>query len=752
MLYQPIFKRIYPITLLLVALWLLPSVGTAQIERGGSPVGLHTLRSRGTIAIPTLRLPAFNQDSARIALENKGQNRLYFFAHPLPTDIDVIQQGQHLTVGGLNVWLFRVKSKGALSLNFLFDRCSLPAGGRIFIYSLDGRCSMGGFGPENISAEGLMPTLPIATDEAVIECQVPVGEPTPTLHVKTVNHGLRIAPARGPIYDGGWRDALRCAPDIACFSNLDPEARSVCMVCVNGVALGTGAIVRTAKEDAPYIITAAHVLTSNFKDSYPWNNWDYLPQTMVFFFNYKSPDCSGEVMPQVNQSVAGASLVGVDKGMDMAMVRLNNQLPASYRGYALGWTMEDSPLPPYYNIHHPQTLTMRINICNKPLVKASYTDNSYPFLKDKHWEVQGWDLGTTAGGSSGSPLLDKNKRYIGGLTGGLSTCANPHLKDHFFRLSELLTTTDPQGKKILSVLNPGGATMFMDGKELAPNGVQQQRITHIKGLEDKSILAEKVMSVDKTMTLMSSGNIKEIGELYQLSKGTKVVGFYAVFHCDPLLPGESLPEVNYTIYKGVGKQKVAQGVFPLKQMQAYNPPSQLVENIPRTTATFIEGYAELTVPLEMEQNTPLMVALDARHLKDKLLPVVQADNNVAGLHLLRNGSWQAAENNATLWLDLLVDRKEQGSPLENSWIRLTQIGDSFTVLINPPYESEPTTVTLYNLLGQLVYRHTTTTLIVSIPRIQLSGQGILVLKVQNGDASFTKKIYLPNNSPAIPKP
>ena len=41
-----------------------------------------------------------------------------------------------------------------------------------------------------------------------------------------------------------------------------------------------------------------------------------------------------------------------------------------------------------------------------------------------HWEVLDWDIGTTEGGSSGSPLFDQNKRIVGQLHGGAALCGN----------------------------------------------------------------------------------------------------------------------------------------------------------------------------------------------------------------------------------------------------------------------------------------------------------------------------------------
>jgi lysyl endopeptidase len=65
-------------------------------------------------------------------------------------------------------------------------------------------------------------------------------------------------------------------------------------------------------------------------------------------------------------------------------------------------------------------------------------DNNYPLVRSgggvyndaTHWEVH-WNQGITAGGSSGSPLFDNNRRIIGQLHGGASYCSTPTAPDFY---------------------------------------------------------------------------------------------------------------------------------------------------------------------------------------------------------------------------------------------------------------------------------------------------------------------------------
>ena len=45
-------------------------------------------------------------------------------------------------------------------------------------------------------------------------------------------------------------------------------------------------------------------------------------------------------------------------------------------------------------------------------------------------------FGVTEGGSSGSPIFDQNKRVVGQLSGGSSSCFNTNYSDLYGKMSE----------------------------------------------------------------------------------------------------------------------------------------------------------------------------------------------------------------------------------------------------------------------------------------------------------------------------
>lgn len=88
-----------------------------------------------------------------------------------------------------------------------------------------------------------------------------------------------------------------------------------------------------------------------------------------------------------------------------------------------------------------------------------------------HWGVYWAETanghGVTEGGSSGSPIFDKNNRAVGTLTGGSSTCENPNKMDVYGKMSvhwaSAGTSSDKQLKYWLDPTGASGGTL--DGRD-----------------------------------------------------------------------------------------------------------------------------------------------------------------------------------------------------------------------------------------------------------------------------------------------
>ena len=240
----------------------------AQIVSSRQPLGWDSGGGLRTVSeLPTLRTPGFDTDSARMAMEAEDlkSSRTFVFAHKLYANVDIIREGRRVDMADRTAWFYRVRSKGAESLNFLFEDFHLPEGGLLFVYTPDMKRMLGGWGAVNNNAANILPTGIINSDEVIIECQTPKGASLPRLRLTEVNHGVRYVHIAGePRFEAEALKTTSCAPNVACMPELTRLSQSVVVLVVNGTLLGSAALINNTRSDGtPYLISAYHVFTRN---------------------------------------------------------------------------------------------------------------------------------------------------------------------------------------------------------------------------------------------------------------------------------------------------------------------------------------------------------------------------------------------------------------------------------------------------------------------------------------------------------
>lgn len=224
-------RRIRGVLLVVIALLTLPLSDEGTDCLSEQAVGVRAGGMRSAIQLPTLRLGAFDQDSARIAMEQGGDaEALYLCTQAVYERADIIQEGHHFTTpSGTRVWQYRVMSPGAKSLSFFFDRRSLPRGGTFVLDSFSpDEVRMGGFGAENNSESGNLSDTSHPLDDVVIEVQAPEGTALPKLRLAEVNHGCGTCYATGPAFGGNTlKQPYTCTPELSCYPEYEQIGRSV---------------------------------------------------------------------------------------------------------------------------------------------------------------------------------------------------------------------------------------------------------------------------------------------------------------------------------------------------------------------------------------------------------------------------------------------------------------------------------------------------------------------------------------------
>ena len=97
-------------------------------------------------------------------------------------------------------------------------------------------------------------------------------------------------------------------------------------------------------------------------------------------------------------------------------------------------------------------------------------------LNDGIGEGDGWEIGVTEGGSSGSPLFDQNGRIIGQLFGGQAECIGTSDNDDFDLYGRFAISWDngtTSATRLKEWLDPTGANPnILNGSEYVPVNVE----------------------------------------------------------------------------------------------------------------------------------------------------------------------------------------------------------------------------------------------------------------------------------------
>lgn len=390
------------------------------------------------------------------------------FARPRPVMQSPAIDGTWQTLADdSELWRLRVRSPGALSLSFGFTRYAMPAGGTLVVLTPDASTVLGPFTERHGKRHGELWTPILPGGEAVIEVRLPAGSREQLgLELTAVNHGYRDVAGFGVPPEGGQRSKTfeksgACNVDVACPEGdpWDPQIRSVARIIVGGSSLCTGFLVNNTDQDLrPLFMTADHCGLSAGNAASLVVYWNFFNSTCRPPGGGASGDTGNGSESQVQ---TGSTFLAGSPVSDFTLVELDQAPAAAYDVHWVGWDARPGDFPSAIGVHHPSGDEKRISFEDDPTTTTSYLEDSAPG-DGTHIRVADWDLGTTEGGSSGSPLFDSNGRVIGQLHGGFAACGN-NLTDWYGRLSV------SWGLGLMPWLDPGTTgALFMDGRDQEP--------------------------------------------------------------------------------------------------------------------------------------------------------------------------------------------------------------------------------------------------------------------------------------------
>ena len=530
--------------LILIALFYHSSIFFAQISHGGSPLFLEKSSLRNTNELEFIKMPAFDLDSVLRMDELNKQNMRgsYQFAHKFYTHIKKGQQGSIQTMSdGTKVWQVGILSDGAFSINLLFTKYHLPEGAKLFIYNADRSHVIGSFDHRNNSEEKILPIRPVAGDSIIVEYSEPAnatfeGE----LIIGEVNHDYRDILRRTPDsrYHGDPSNSA-CMIDAICSDADETIIRSTVLLVIDGRQACSGSLINnTANDGKPYILTAVHCFHENNTVSFPKDEQYYISKAgnIVAFFNYNRPVCETTMKGTEEMSMAASFPRAIIERKDIALLELKENPPVHYNAYYAGWSLDKTGSnKPYQNLHHPEWSVKKYGMADKNIVLDNF--NPHFFDSQSHWAVNGWTNGSTAPGSSGSPLFDKDNLIVGSLSGGISYCSNVNPDGGW----DAFTAIHTGWEQLKTHLDPANTGKQQQGGFDPHAGNSLFRISNADYKQGDK-LANTQLEAPNSGSVFGKNNLNttEFAEEFNLDRTSEVFGVYIL-----------IPRMNFSHTAGV---------------------------------------------------------------------------------------------------------------------------------------------------------------------------------------------------------
>ena len=323
---------------------------------------------------------------------------------PLLTPLNPLSDSTLYKVAEGDIRVAGIVSEGAVAVRVQFQSMSLPAGARVFVYSLTNPNQF--YGPyegRGASEDGTFWTPAIQGDTAVIEYFIPAK----TNSIKTPFKIFSIAHVyKDMAFEKGA--AGFCENEVtADWQNVAKSVGRIDFVSGGSVGSCTGTLLNNAANDQkPYFVTANHCLSTQTE-----------AQSVTVYWNYNTGDNPPGGTPQTN----GSNLLATGTSSDFTLLFLTGSVPGGL--FFSGWdSAAFNATAPGTAIHHPNSSHKRISF------GTARQPNAGNCLPGEQCLRVDWSSGVTEPGSSGSgiwigsPSDPGGPRLIGTLTGGPSFC------------------------------------------------------------------------------------------------------------------------------------------------------------------------------------------------------------------------------------------------------------------------------------------------------------------------------------------
>ncbi len=459
------------------------TMGNAQVKGGDTPnswkENTFSKRSITPVVLKEFDLVKLKEEDV---INDLDKSIPWRFGHELEVNYGLQNSGvwDELPNGKGRIWRINIVSKGARTLNFIFDSYYLPKGATLYIYNDDRSDLLGAYTDVFNNPDEALGTWTVEGESIWMELFEPSKERGKgKLNISKVVHGYRSitdAEIRQKLI--GFGDSGPCNYDVNCAtgSDFDPikdKLKHAVARVITGGSVCSGTLVNNTANDASlYFLTANHCRGA---DESLW----------AFRFNWISRVTSCGTLDESedteeNQTTSRAILLASNVESDFKLLKLDGGVDPSWDLEWAGWDRREVDPSYTIGIHHPVGDIMKV--CRSNSALGTYRGLIGSDIPDpiNCWVVQQWDFGVTEGGSSGSGLFDPSGRIVGQLSGGGAQCAgtvNNGASDFYGRFDtswDFGTTDDSRLSNWLDPLNTGRETLDMlsiekpDGTPLPP--------------------------------------------------------------------------------------------------------------------------------------------------------------------------------------------------------------------------------------------------------------------------------------------
>ncbi len=516
---------------------------SAQISSGGTPVSFT--RSAKT-SIQSITTASVDRQAllAEDEIEQATKDVPYRFGFPFDVHYNLSNSGTWETLpDGTRMWRLRIESKGAYSINLIYDDFWLPEGAKFFVYNADRSMVLGAFTNKNNKDHGKFSTGLVKGDVCILEYTEPKGVKAPgRLSIERIVHGYRNlfnwpTMEQALRYSGDYSEATDFGGSGSCNNNVncpegDPwqnQTHAVAMILSSGgFRLCSGSMINNVRQDrTPYFLTANHCAGGE--------------ATWIIMFNYESPTCANIDGPTW-MTISGTTKRASRSFSDFMLLELSSQPPDSYNVYYAGWNAIDTPSDSVIGIHHPAGDIKKISFDYDATTSTSYLGTSVPG-DNSHWRIGQWEDGTTEPGSSGSPIFNRQGQIIGQLHGGYASCSSI-TSDYYGKVSrswadggtpstQLKDWLDPDNTGVLQLGGLGGSgvkithTPLLDTRDTAVDyEVLATIVSDTTLVANALLLTYEINAVQTSATLLPTGNPDEFNAFIPAQSPGTIVSYF----------------------------------------------------------------------------------------------------------------------------------------------------------------------------------------------------------------------------------